>query len=183
MEEIKNIDINALRDKIYKNACEHGWHEEKYDLSHYTMLVVSELSEAVEADRKNRYADVFKFKLTNEPLFSKHSYETFIKDTVEDELADVFIRILDIMGIDPVLKLIDLNEMIRVENCDWDDLHPFTVQAFSIIVAIIQEQNFFLALNLLLSLTKHLKIDILWHIEQKMKYNEKRPYKHGGKKY
>lgn len=30
---------------------------------------------------------------------------------------------------------------------------------------------------------KHLKIDILWYIEQKMMYNELRPYKHGNKKY
>ena len=26
-------------------------------------------------------------------------------------------------------------------------------------------------------------IDIFWHIEQKIKYNELRPYKHGGRTY
>lgn len=30
---------------------------------------------------------------------------------------------------------------------------------------------------------KHKGIDIEYFIEQKMKYNETRPYKHGGKKY
>ena len=29
----------------------------------------------------------------------------------------------------------------------------------------------------------HMKIDLWKHIELKMRYNEMRPYKHGGKKY
>lgn len=37
-------------------------------------------------------------------------------------------------------------------------------------------------LNEIFAFCKSRDINIFWHIEQKMKYNERRPYKHG-KKY
>ena len=46
------MELNELRDKAYKIAREHGFHEEEFSDGHYLMLVISELSEAVEADRK-----------------------------------------------------------------------------------------------------------------------------------
>ena len=39
------------------------------------------------------------------------------------------------------------------------------------------------ASGLLVENADQLGIDLEWHIEHKMKYNELRPYKHGGKKY
>lgn len=38
-------------------------------------------------------------------------------------------------------------------------------------------------LNEIFAFCRSREIDILWFIEQKMKYNESRPFKHGGKKY
>lgn len=38
-------------------------------------------------------------------------------------------------------------------------------------------------LNEIFAFCKDRNIDIEYFIEQKMKYNETRPYKHGGKKY
>ena len=35
----------------------------------------------------------------------------------------------------------------------------------------------------IIGLANYLGIDLMWHIEQKMKYNELRPYKHENKKY
>lgn len=91
------------------------------------MLIVSEISEAFEAYRKDKYADMDAFK--NHLIVDqfKTSFENWIKDTFEDELADIGIRFLAFCG----------------------------------------ENN----------------IDIEKHIKLKMKYNELRGYKYGGKKF
>lgn len=65
------------------------------------MLVVSELSEALEADRKGNYFDQTMFdaiftdfsEFNNERF--KATFEDLIKDTFEDELADAVIRLFD----------------------------------------------------------------------------------------
>lgn len=46
------MNLNELRDKAYKTACEHGFHDQELSNNHFLCLVISELMEAVEADRK-----------------------------------------------------------------------------------------------------------------------------------
>ena len=55
------MNLNKLRDKAYQCAVAHGWHEENLSDEHFLCLVISELMEAVEADRKERHADTKKF--------------------------------------------------------------------------------------------------------------------------
>ena len=43
------MTLNKLRDRAYENAKRHGFHDEPDDLARMLMLVVSELSEALEA--------------------------------------------------------------------------------------------------------------------------------------
>lgn len=66
------------------------------------MLITSELGEALEADRKNRHADLETFEKVfdnNAPVvFKKACFESFIKDTFEDEIADAFLRLMDLCG-------------------------------------------------------------------------------------
>lgn len=74
------------------------------------MLIVSELGEALEADRKNRHADANRFRLAVKELCNsgaprekrkemyKTAFETHVKDTFEDELADAFLRLMDLCG-------------------------------------------------------------------------------------
>lgn len=49
---MSKIDFNALRDRAYKCACEHGFHNTELINEHFLCLVISELMEAVEANRK-----------------------------------------------------------------------------------------------------------------------------------
>lgn len=51
---MSKIDLNTLRDRAYKTACEHGFHEQELSNEHCLCLVISELMEAVEADRNGR---------------------------------------------------------------------------------------------------------------------------------
>lgn len=50
------MNLNFLRDKAFHTAKEHGWHEEENSDHHFLMLIISELAEAVQADRNRRIA-------------------------------------------------------------------------------------------------------------------------------
>ena len=179
---MEKINLNDLRDRVYKIACNHGWHEKEYDVNHYIMLVITELAEAINADRINKRSNRFEFNLTNEPHCFIQSFETYIKDTVEDELADAVIRILDIFGTFGAY-VPDFTKSIHPENDDLSEFPLLTQQVYLVILAIVSRSNLIWGLKAIYNIAKHNDIDLLWHIEQKIKYNEMRPYKYGGKKY
>lgn len=59
------------------------------------MLIVSELGEATEALRNDKHANLTRIdKAELEPF----EFERLVKDTFEDEIADVFIRLCDLVG-------------------------------------------------------------------------------------
>lgn len=51
------IEWNKLREKAHANSVRHGFWENNPSDQHFLCLVISELMEAVEADRKSRRAD------------------------------------------------------------------------------------------------------------------------------
>lgn len=62
----------------------------------------------------------------------------------------------------------------------------FTEAMFRICVYVTDNfyrDETFILLNEIFAFCQDRNIDILWHIEQKMMYNELRPYKHGNKSY
>ena len=82
------------------------------------MLIVSELGEALEAHRKNKFANsdalnILYQKETNVNLIS--AFERFEKDTLEDEIADVFIRIFDIAGYLAGFRMFSINNRLETE--------------------------------------------------------------------
>lgn len=188
------MNLNELRDKAYQCAVEHGWHEEEYSNEHFLCLVISELMEALEADRKRMHAfrnpfEDFISRFTKDPEHAyKVAFDEYIKDTVEDELADAVIRLLDLAG----LKRIDL-ENFDYEESDTFDYEgiPFTEAMFSITREItggctdddVLEDKVHSVLNEIFSFCAAQEIDIEWYIKQKMHYNELRSFKHGNKKY
>ena len=181
-------NLNELRDKAYGNAVEKGWHKENLSNVHFLCLVISELMEAVEADRIKKYAnkDQFSYYMSMRERSDDEFYRAFsfgIKDSVEDELADACIRLFDLAG----LKGYDLDSF-DYEGSDTEDYYKmnFTESMFRICVYItdyIYRDEPAVILNEIFAFCKDRKIDIFWHIEQKMRYNELRTYKHGGKKY
>lgn len=184
------MNLNELRDKAYQCAVSHGWHEKDLSDEHFLCLVISELMEAVEADRKGSHADFDTFNKYCDRIDFKENFERQIKGTVEEELADACIRLLDLAG----LRKADLGETNEDElRCsegffDW----TFTESIFSI-VCDITDLDFFdkypfdaylrASIRLIMGFAVKRNIDIFWHIEQKMRYNELRPYKHGGRTY
>ena len=186
---MKNTDFNLLAKKAYENAKAKGFHDEKHTDGHCLMLVMCELAEAVEADRKGRRSDrrTYNFLLQEygEPL-EKHLFETHIKDTVEDELADAVMRLLDFVG----MKGFDIpekyitEEQIKNEAAEvkeWMMNKTFADVVFtSCLVNIESAMEIPEAMICSIFVVAELyNIDLLWHIEEKMRYNQLREYKHG----
>ena len=105
--------INKLSKEIHQNAKDKGFFESERNLGEMLCLIHSEVSEALEADRDGNYCDenlnsIIEIK-NNEEFQQK--FETNIKNTFEDELADVMIRVLDLAG----YKNIDLELHIKAK--------------------------------------------------------------------
>lgn len=63
------------------------------------MLVVSELGEALEADRDNKHADYVHFEsCVKDNISFEESFRASIKNSFEDEMADIVIRVADMCG-------------------------------------------------------------------------------------
>lgn len=182
------MNLNKLRDKAYKCAVAHGWHDENLSDEHFLCLVISELMEAVEADRKGMHANRANFEYymkqrKRDDGEFMYAFKQDIKDSVEDELADACIRMLDLAG----LRGYDLDSF-EYEGSDTEDYSDMTFTEFMFRICVYVTDNFyrdepFILLNEIFAFCRDRNIDIFWHIKQKMKYNELRPYKHGDKNY
>ena len=185
------MNLNELRNQAYRNAVVHGWHEENLSDEHFLCLVISELMEAVEADRNEKHAnrDIFEYYMKQRRRDDEefmYAFKHDIKDSVEDELADACIRLLDLAG----LRGIDLSAIQQVEY-PFGANETFTEFCFGLCKQITSFTpgrigmgvNIHIVLMDIFSYCMALGIDLLWFIEQKMKYNELRPYKHGDKSY
>ena len=107
--------LNDAAQQIHKAAKEKGFWDKPRETGTLLMLCVSELSEALEADRKGKRAridDYIKGYSHQDNLQQKTAgFELHIKDSFEDELADTIIRILDLCG----AKGIDIERHINLK--------------------------------------------------------------------
>lgn len=96
-------NLTELRDKIHDNSRQKGFWDEPRNIGEALMLIVTELSEALESHRKTgaiKHLDVMVKKAMNEmeeDEFKEH-FAIMVKDSFEDEMADSIIRILDLCG-------------------------------------------------------------------------------------
>lgn len=91
----KQMTINRMQKEAFGTAVANGFHEEEKSLAEFLCLIHSEVSEALEADRHGRRANLDAYI---EEGKTKNAFLAYIKDTVEDELADVVIRVADLCG-------------------------------------------------------------------------------------
>lgn len=120
--------LNQFSKEIFEGNKSRGFHDKPQETGTYLMLMVSELGEALEADRKGKQANVkgFNGDLKNwtegESGYDqrwKLAFESDIKDSHEDEIADTLIRILDYCG----LKGIDIELHVR-EKLKYNAMRP-----------------------------------------------------------
>lgn len=104
--------INELSKKVHENAISKGFYDSPKNIGEMLCLIHSEVSEALECDRKGlkiTHDPNYVFGLDNERF--KEAFERFIKDTFEDELADIVIRVMDLAA----HKGIDLESHITLK--------------------------------------------------------------------
>lgn len=176
-------------DRAYKCACEHGFHDEEKSVSHWMMLVVSEIGEMVEADRKNRHADLVGYESDGGDT---EAFVCCVKDTLEDELADVCIRLYDFCG----AFCVEPEDFSRYLNGDFvytwsEEFGDMSVceQCYELVQYICEisgdssadeiSETVSAALLYCFCFAQHHGIDLERHIVLKMDYNESREVRHG----
>ena len=192
------MDLQKLSQEAFETAKAHGWHDTEQPDETLLMLIITEIAEAVQADRKNRHADVARFKECMNALervgddWFMTAFAEHIDGTVECEFADVVIRILDfselrLFGFDSVNKRVR-RTYERYKGNGWDAGYTLPMFCYTLISNIYDwrkpmEYNLSLVLERLLVYCKLEGIDIDFFVEQKMRYNKLRSFKHGNKKY
>lgn len=176
------VDYQRLQEESYRIAEEHGWHNDGRDFHDYIALMHCELSEAVEAFRVDQD-------------FTKVYYVNGKPEGVPIELADLLIRIAD------TTKQLgrDLAEDIKASEY-WTEFrgdcmgprlikminyaHKLTCQLQSEQESRRHSQVPRMFGDICLYVVQWCEangVDIEAAVEIKHKYNETRPYRHGGK--
>lgn len=185
--------LNALKERAYKTAVAHGFHEEEKPDGYWLGLVMSEMGEAINADRKGWHANSFLFENDEKEGFPfAENFKKHIKDTLEDEIADIVIRLLDFAG------LKDCNLVsFETPHAEYGIKESFTEYGLpgilfrlnSWLVEAIYKNNVDATISAVINfisdsfgvMTGSDK-DLWWFVEKKMKYNKLRPMLNG-KKY
>lgn len=118
--------LNELGQEIYANAKSKGFYDDgkAQNIGERLCLIHSEVSEALEADRKNRYTKSNIIDLNNVEYDSDFVafFNEQVKDTHEDEMADILIRVLDHCA----FKGIDIEQHVKAKmryNSTREKLH------------------------------------------------------------
>lgn len=182
------INVKEYSESAFQIAVDHGFWEDERSLALAMGLVKSEIGEAIGAAQKNRYVSDFeKNSKVVEDYDAASDLGGFIsawfnlfKGCVEEELADVVIRLLDtIKGFDADVE----RKRPAVPAWDYESFKKLNPNPHFCEVA---NQAFLITnpstlLFFVLDWATDLGINIKWFVDHKMKYNKTRPYKHGKK--
>lgn len=202
MKIITQKELASLAGDAFKNAEKHGFYTESTEIETALMLIITEMAEAVQADRKNRHGSIEDYE--SEIQMGRDiptAYKNALEGTVESEFADISIRILSLLGWmnskEPITFKSDsiLADKYEVAKCQCrvtniinngsiaKDLYRLNGH-FSRFVG--NESYYWFVSdtlqNILMSVfaIAHIhNIDLMEYIKLKMKYNESRPYLHG----
>lgn len=208
--------LTELSVKVYQLQIEKGWCKpnEERDIEDLKVLILSEAYEAFEAYRKKNYAvlkdatlDVLKKDLEIRPHLksTQDNFKGHIKDTFQDEIADVAIRALDLAG----YLEVDFNGAIfkdiptysvKMNNVSFPKLLSYLTTYVSTYTHVPTLNGTLISwfelkkdhkptgrsfiLNILSwckTIAKMHDFDLMQHIELKLAYNKTRPFRHGNK--
>ncbi|MEG1617375.1 MAG: hypothetical protein RR202_10475 [Bacteroidales bacterium] len=182
------MDLNKLKQEIHQNAIEKGFWEHELSDEHCLMLVITEIAEMVEADRKGMHVPLDAIKIAKKQGFNDMFFKAVYSGTVEDELADIVIRLLDLAG----ARDIEIEDFIKRDEEGLKEarkrIPPLTCISFAL-CQIITSQFFPRtadrindAISFVDDYCQIEGIDLWYFVGQKMLYNRTRQALHG-KKY
>jgi NTP pyrophosphatase (non-canonical NTP hydrolase) len=175
----KNIDFNQFKYEIHQANKDKGFYDTPKSIEEMLMLIVSELGEACEAHRKERFC-----KVDLEGVIYQEDFESHVKDTFEDEIADTVIRILDFCG-NQDIDIVFPEGQFAVAESEPEKLFFCVVQ---ICLMYVQDEtcktskttpaNQFTIGRVLSYIYQIASFNLNEHIKLKLEYNKTRPYKH-----
>lgn len=192
------VRLSKLQKRICEVATTHGWYEQPRSPYMLCGLVMTEIAEAVEADRNGRranteaMADLMLLQAESAEglsdrwydMWYQTYYEAYVKGSIEEEFADV------------VIRLLDMAQGVHGDKMQWLGYYPLPLVGYRDDIGFIANAWYFVhevlnwgtinisnSVSFMYDWAQDLGIDLWQHIEWKMKYNELRPYRHGGKKY
>src|SRR5688572_10578278 len=104
--------INQLAKEIHENAKSKGFFDAPKNIGEMLCLIHSEVSEALECDRKDKYCSnktVIEVNEIENDIAFQAAFKMLVKDTFGAELADILIRDLDLAA----FKEIDIEQFIK----------------------------------------------------------------------
>ena len=204
MEIITQKKLASLTEDAFEIADKHGFYNENTEIETELMLIITEMSEAVQADRHNHHGSIEDYE--SEIQMGRYiptAYKNTLEGTVESEFADIAIRILSLLGWinskTPIkLKsdsiLADEYEIgkiqYKIQNIiNKDSIAKDLYRLIAHFSWLIDNEScsWFVSDTLqgilmrVFAIAHNHNIDLMEHIKLKMKYNESRPYLHGCK--
>lgn len=204
MEIITHKELASLAEDAFKNSDKHGFYTESTEIETALMLIITEMSEAVQADRTNRHGSIEDYESEIQMgIDIPTAYKNSLEGTVESEFADIAIRILSLLGwIDSKTPIKLKSDSILADEYGIGKIQLMvhnTINKGSIAKDLYRLNGYFSRLvdnescswlvsdtlqEILMrvfAIAHNYNIDLMEHIKLKMKYNESRPYLHGCK--
>lgn len=107
--------LNNLANQVHQNARSKGFFNDEKNIGEMLCLIHSEVSEALEADRKHNYCipsfDCATMNTIIDDVLFKETYAHYAKGNFEEEMADIIIRVLDMC----VFKNIDIDAHVAAK--------------------------------------------------------------------
>lgn len=176
----------------YDDMVRLGWIDKELSNSHYLMLIIGEVCEAIQADRKGNVTvsrnvshSILQSEVDEMPsdLLFKESFEYYCKDTVQDELADTILRLLSFYYMRGLDELVTLDKQYPYSP----DEKTFTENAMKLVRILSQEEPVLAVYSGILYVnewSEKMGIDLYRACKRKMRYNQIRTdWKYGLKKY
>ncbi len=195
---ITKEDLEVLSKQAFESAKSKGFYSDTgIDTTLYLMFIIVEMSEALQADRKNRHGSIEDYEIEIEmDRDFPTAYRNSLEGTVESEFADIAIRILSLLG-----SIMDSAKIELMGDNDIKDEYALAKFIFGSNIVedlyrLIEKMgvcdlddspNCYLAKHLqemlivIFAIAHSNNINLMEHIRLKMKYNETRPYLHGSK--
>lgn len=204
MKIITHKELASLAEDAFKNADKHGFYTESIEIETELMLIITEMSEAVQADRHNRHGSIEDYE--SEIQMGRDiptAYKNSLEGTVESEFADIAIRILSLLGwIDSKTPIKLKSDSILADEYGIGKIQFMVhniINKGSIAKDLYRLNGYFSRLvdnescrwfvsdtlqeilMMVFVIAHNNNIDLMEHIKLKMKYNESRPHLHGCK--
>lgn len=176
--KLESEEISVLSRRAHNTAVKHGFYKSKPSKEHLLMLICTEISYAVQADRNGlicnrKYSTLWYACHKADDCNFVETYKEFVKDTVNDEMADIAIRLYDFIGNMGPSYHYSIPSTTFIKHGD------FAADGYRLIRMIVEEDNINDILQYIYDWAFSLFLHLRLFIDIKMRYNKLRPYKNG----